>query len=249
MKKVVLILGVWLITVSNAMAQIGSLSSDLVFTPITPCRIVDTRSAGGVIPAGNSRVFKGWAANYTAQGGKSDNCGLPQTTDIAALAVNMLVIVPAAEGWIAAWPTGTSMPLVSNLNYKANDVLANSAILKINQTTADFNVYTVASTHLAVDVTGYYSKPISLGSLECVNTTPVTNTINQGPANGLYYNNVGANNCAAGYTAIALNCTTNNMIYAWAVGSSVSSVTCGGLSTASGYSVSASLKCCRVPGR
>ena len=33
---------------TGASAQIGSLSKDLVFTPLTPCRIMDTRNPGGI---------------------------------------------------------------------------------------------------------------------------------------------------------------------------------------------------------
>jgi hypothetical protein len=245
MKKLILMLVTLFVLATNAVAQIGSLSADLVFTPITPCRIVDTRGAGGVIPAATSRVFKGWAANYTAQGGKADNCGLPQTTDIAALAVNLLVIVPAAEGWIAAWPVGTTMPLVSNLNYKANDVLANSAILKINQTTADFNVYTVASTHLAVDVTGYYAKPVSLGSLQCSNTINQTSTFPPNAYSGLILGTA----CAAGYTLLSTRCS----YFSGELGVNVAKNELGlcayNNTTANTKTVFIENTCCRIPGR
>lgn len=174
MKNLILKMAVLLTMATPALAQFGfSTSTDLVFTPITPCRIVDTRNAGGVIPTNSSRVFKGWAANYSAQGGSATHCNLPQSTDVAALSVNLLVIVPSGEGWIAAWPVGTTMPLVSNLNYKAGDVLANSAILKINQTTADFNLYTTTATHFVADVTGYYSRP-KRANLSCTNPPEAT---------------------------------------------------------------------------
>lgn len=151
----------------NAFAQLGSASSDLVFTPITPCRIVDTRNAGGMISSKGTRVFNAWAASYAAQGGNPAGCGLPQTSDIAALTVNLVVIAPVAEGWIAAWPNNTPMPVVSNLNYKTGDVLANSAVLKVWPSNGSWNLYTTATTHFVADVTGYYAKPISVGSFEC----------------------------------------------------------------------------------
>ncbi len=251
MRKIVWMAASLLTLVTSAFGQIGSASSDLVFTPITPCRIVDTRGAGGVIPAATSRIFKGWAANYAAQGGKIDNCGLPQTTDIAALAVNLLVIVPAAEGWIAAWPVGTSMPLVSNLNYKAGDVLANSAILKINQTTADFNVYTVARTHLAMDVTGYYSKPVSAGSMECV--VPLLQTVSLGVGFNSY--NYATSACSAGYQAVSSFCFKGTAVSVYLTGSGIGSGNSGGAfcgwENLSGavQTVYQGTNCCRIPGR
>ena len=55
---------------------LGSVSIDQVFTPITPCRIVDTRNVGGVINAGTTRNFYFWSVNPsfdfgTNQGGAS----------------------------------------------------------------------------------------------------------------------------------------------------------------------------------
>lgn len=36
---------------------LGETTNDLVFVPITPCRIIDTRLAGGQIAAGTTRAF------------------------------------------------------------------------------------------------------------------------------------------------------------------------------------------------
>lgn len=208
MRKLLLAAAAMLTMTTSAFAQLGNVNADLVFTPITPCRIVDTRTAGGVIPSATSRVFKGAAANYNAQGGSATNCGLPTTASIAALAVNLLVIVPTGEGWIAAWPVGTTMPLVSNLNYKANDVLANSAILKINTTTADFNLYTTTTTHFVADVTGYYSRPVAAGSLECIDVPgpPVSVAANASDFE------LFAPACTAGYTSVGINYTAGGGI-------------------------------------
>jgi hypothetical protein len=153
----------------NAFAQLGSSSSDLVYTPLTPCRIVDTRNAGGAIPAGTARGFKAWGASFAAQGGSATDCGIPQSTNVAALALNMVVIGPAADGWIAAYPFGGTLPNSSTLNYLAGAVLANGATVKVSQASLayDWNLHTTSKTHFVADVTGYYSKPVSVGSLEC----------------------------------------------------------------------------------
>ncbi len=47
-----------------------SVTVDLVFTPVTPCRIIDTRLAGGPIAGGTTRNFAvAGAAGFAAQGG------------------------------------------------------------------------------------------------------------------------------------------------------------------------------------
>lgn len=246
MKNFMLKLALLLSMTSSAFAQIGvALSADLVFTPITPCRIVDTRGAGGVIPTATSRVFKGWAASYTAQGGSATNCGLPQSTDVAALSVNLLVISPTGEGWIAAWPVGTTMPLVSNLNYKAGDVLANSAVLKINQTTADFNLYTTTATHFVADVTGYYSRTKSVG-LSCVNPTETTLVVAPGAVGRLP---IPACSNLAGYNSIGGYCTTDGTDMASYGGNPSTSGECAMKNLgAVSATINAGRRCCGVPG-
>ena len=247
-----------LTTLSNpAFAQLGSLANDLVFTPITPCRIVDTRIAGGVIPSGTSRIFKGWNVNYSAQGGSATNCGLPQTTDIAALSVNLVVVSPDAAGYLAAWPVGVTQPLVSNLNFKAGDVLANLAILKINQTTADFNLFSTSSTHFVADVTGYYSKPVAT-AIDCVNVASAGVDLIAGASQSIF-----SPQCSAGYTVMSGACyrtsgTTGGFHNTYAFGATSSTnptnpsaFYCGMNNShpTDTSNVTASARCCRIPGR
>jgi hypothetical protein len=157
-----------------------SLSSDLVYTPVTPCRILDTRNAGadtGALAAGSIRGFLGWNGSYTVQGGANTDCGLPFTTDNAALVVNFTTVSPSTGGYITAFPANAPQPLAATLNFSAGEVKGNNAFLKLNQTSGqvDFNVYSTSTTHLVADVVGYYAKPVALGSLSSdLVYTPVT---------------------------------------------------------------------------
>jgi len=51
----------------------------LTYTPLNPCRILDTRAAGGGGPlaANVTRTFNGFAANFSTQGGTASNCAIP----------------------------------------------------------------------------------------------------------------------------------------------------------------------------
>ena len=53
--------------------KLGSVTTDQVFIPITPCRIIDTRNVGGPISAGTTRNFNfystGAADDWSGQGG------------------------------------------------------------------------------------------------------------------------------------------------------------------------------------
>ena len=157
-----------------------SLSSDLVYTPVTPCRILDTRNAGadaGILNAGSIRSFLGWNGSYTVQGGENTDCGLPFSTDNAAIVVNFTVVNPGAGGYITAFPANAPRPLAATVNFGAGEVKGNNAFLKLNQTTglADFSIYSTAATHLVADVVGYYARPAALGTLDKdLVYTPVT---------------------------------------------------------------------------
>ncbi len=178
MKKLLIMLAAALTFTTTAFAQIGSLSADLVFTPITPCRILDTRLIGGgagtPIAAGTtSSYFTGGVASFAGAGGSATNCGL-QTAglNIAAVAVNFVAVGPSAAGYITVFPAGGAQPTASTLNYTAGEVVANSAIVKVSQVSSTaMSIYSLATTHVVADVTGYYSKPISAGSLECTLVT------------------------------------------------------------------------------
>jgi Protein of unknown function (DUF1566) len=149
-----------------AFAELGSLNSDLVFTPVTPCRLVDTRSAtAGIMNAGQSRGFLGKGTNYAVQGGATSNCNLPNSTNTAALVVNFTVVSPETGGYITVYPgDAASAPLAATLNFNAGDVKGNNAVLKLNQTGSgvDFRIYTTSTTHIVADVVGYYAKPVAV---------------------------------------------------------------------------------------
>ena len=150
-------------TSTLASAQLGTLNTDLVYTPITPCRLIDTRSAvAGQMVAGSVRTFNGWTAtNFASQGGANTTCGLRADTNNAAIAVNFTIVSPSSGGYITAYPANAAQPLAATLNFNAGDVKGSNAILKLNQTGSGshFNIYSTSATHLVADVVGYYAKP------------------------------------------------------------------------------------------
>jgi hypothetical protein len=171
-------------TATVASAQLGTLSTDLVYTPVTPCRIIDTRNAGaasGILSAGSTRSFVGWSlTNYASQGGATtSNCNIPTNTDTAAMVVNFTVVTPSTGGYITVFPSDVARPLAASLNFNASDVKGNNAILKLNQTTGaatHLSIYTTSTTHLVADVVGYYARPVALGTFNYRDLvyTPVT---------------------------------------------------------------------------
>ena len=239
---------------TGAAAQIGSLSSDLVFTPVTPCRIMDTRNPGsisGILVAGTTRRFNGnsTTANYPIQGGLLGTCGLPFVTDVAAIVLNFTVVSPAAAGYITVFPDGVAQPLAATVNFTAGSVVGNNATLKISQadTNGSFNIFSTTNTHVVADVVGYYAKPVAT-ALQCETTAVTTAVIKSGPIDGLYFTFATPVACTSGYTEISLHCmVTDARASASANGFPASG--CSGNAPVNTLALTTSRTCCRIPGR
>ncbi len=132
-------------------------SSDFhLYTPVTPCRIVDTRLAGGAIPAWGIRSYNVRGA-VDSQGGNPVGCPSPKG-EPRAVYINVTV-VPQGNGHIVAYPAGSTAPNTSVVNYRRYDQnIANSATIKTCFNCAeDINIQAAfGSAHLVIDVLGYY---------------------------------------------------------------------------------------------
>jgi hypothetical protein len=146
--------------------SLGQNFQDLVYTPVTPCRIVDTRRAVDEALAGGAvRLFDVDASNLTAQGGSATGCGIPLAV-AQAVTMTIVAVQPAGPGYLTAFGL-TARPLSSVLNYAANDVIANTAIIPVVPGGGnDFALFSLATTHVVVDVLGYFAAS-SATRLEC----------------------------------------------------------------------------------
>jgi hypothetical protein len=193
-------------TVEKAPTKLlGQINNDLVFVPITPCRIIDTRLAGGQIAANTVRNFDITAvSDYAFQGGDASNCnGAGAAGSFAAAAINFTVVTPAAAGFITAFPFLGTQPLAATVNYTAGSIVGNYTVVKLDQGASanELSVYSFAQTHLVADLVGYFINP-ELGDLDCVETFSSNITVN---ANATGTGSSPA--CAAGYTIISGGCT------------------------------------------
>jgi hypothetical protein len=159
-------------------------NSELVFAPLVPCRVVDTRLAGGVFGPFEIRnfVFRGPTTNYAAQGGSPTGCGVPGLAgpgpfrNVArAVAVNVVAVGPQGPGDLRAWSPNRPEPNASILNYAQVPGLnvANGIILPLCDEEAadpcvgkDLSVKAdVSGTHVLIDVLGYFQVPETLGDV------------------------------------------------------------------------------------
>lgn len=182
---------------------LGDLDKDLVFVPVTPCRIFDTRVAGGQIAANTTRGFDVTSVgSYSFQGGDASNCGVGDKGSFAAAAINFTVVTPGAAGYITAFPFGATQPLAATVNYTAGDIRGNLSIVRLDQGPAasELSVYTFAQTHLVADIVGYFTQAET--ELDCVEK--VSGNLSVGPGG---FNSGSTPVCDAGYRITGGGCT------------------------------------------
>jgi hypothetical protein len=251
MKKLFIVLAAMLTFTSTAFAFIGSPDADLVYTPVTPCRIFDSRTSqggSGPVAAGGIKAFNVWGVgSYASQGGSPTNCGIVAGSDTAAIAVSMAVVSPAGQGYLTAFPgnvADAAKPLAATLNYNAGEVVvSNAATLKVAQSgSPDLKIFSSNATEIIVDVVGYYSKPVAT-ALECTTVSGASTVLPASSVNTF----ATAPACAAGYTRVSVLCGTNSN------NNRILGITQSGCFSAnagaSAGTVNADSVCCRIPGR
>ncbi len=227
---------------------LGSAASDLVYTPVTPCRILDTRLADGAIAGNSSRDFNavvGSAGNFSSQGGSTTDCGMVATGQ-AAVVINVTAVSPTTAGYATVYPFGTARPLAASVNYGLGAIVNNTVVTKLPSplTSKDFSIYTFAASHFVADIVGFYAPPQAT-ALQC--TRQLGNFVNV-PAN-TYGFGVSVT-CPAGYTATSLGieAAANVVMADSSINSSGGTVFTYNLGSTA-QSTRGWAQCCRVPGR
>lgn len=232
----------------DATEALGDAAADLVFVPVAPCRILDTRLVGGPIAANSARDFDiSSVISYAYQGGEDGDCGVGLVGSFAAAVINFTVVAPSAAGYLTAYPRGAARPLASSLNYAAGQVVGNEVIVKLEQGYAlnDITVYSFAQSHVVGDVVGYFAAPRAT-ALQCQEKTASAVTIPAGTI-GTATTPV----CDAGYTITGGGCSSSTfdgrvVTTRTLANSHFCAFRNEGAGSMDGIAYS---RCCRVPGR
>ncbi len=154
---------------SPVMAGAGGLVS------LAPTRILDTRSGNG----GTGPV----AARATLNLQVTGRGGVP-ATGVAAVVLNLTVTQPTTAGNLTAYPTGSTAPTVSNLNFVKSQTIPNLAVLKLGNGGKVSLVNNSSGTvHLVADVAGYYlaGTPSAPGAYAAASPSRILDTRTEGP--------------------------------------------------------------------
>jgi len=135
----------------------GWFSDDGGYTALSPRRVVDTRVGLGPTRAA---VGPGQTMDVRVAG----VAGVP-TSGVGAVVLNVTATEPSQPGYLAVFPSSTSRPTASNLNFETGQTVANLAIARVGAN-GKVSVYNNSgSTHVVIDVLGWFSEQSYSGIL------------------------------------------------------------------------------------
>jgi hypothetical protein len=128
-------------------------STEGLYVPFSAGRLFDSRSTSGPTALNDGNKIDADQAYDLQVGGRLD---IPET-GAKAVAFNLTGAQATDRGFLKAYPTGSSEPETSSLNYTAADqVVPNHAITSINPSTGQVTLKPSRQTHLVVDASGYF---------------------------------------------------------------------------------------------
>lgn len=147
----------------------------LTFVAIVPCRLVDTRGAGGgfdgiapfdgpSIPAGGVATFPVQSSTEAMDNTMPAPCGvIPSTAQ--AYSFN-LTVVPHAGGavsFVTLWPTGAARPFVATVT-DGQGLIADNAAIVAAGTSGAVSLYNSgpATIDVIIDMNGYFAPGVAL---------------------------------------------------------------------------------------
>jgi YVTN family beta-propeller protein len=127
------------------------------YTPVTPTRVLDTRTSqplgpGGVVAVPITQAPPG----------------------VTAVALNITGTQPTADTYLTAYPAAEAQPPTSSLNLLPGQTRANFVAVKVSNNAV--KIYNLSgSTHVVVDLLGYWA-PFSSGRMQAMSPTRVLDT-------------------------------------------------------------------------
>lgn len=179
------------------------------FVPLTPQRVLDTRNSG--TPAG---------------AGDKITVDLSGQTPASAVAVvlNVTGADPAANTYVTVYPSDQRRPLASNLSLVRGQTRANAATVALSPDRHVTLYNSMGSTHLVVDITGYYATDQGAGFTTEPTPERVLDTRFSGPVGPGGFVDVQLNlpssdqPTAAVFNVTAVNATHNTFVTAYTYG-------------------------------
>ena len=91
----------------------------------------------------------------------------------AAAVTGNITVVPSGPGFLTLFPSSATQPTVANSNFQTNEITNNVFTVGLGAGDGAFKIFSSATTHVIVDVTGYYAPPNTGGLFFHSLATPV----------------------------------------------------------------------------
>lgn len=129
------------------------------FVPVKPCRLFDTRNAGGALANGQTRNFNVKGA-LGSQGGAA-NCGVPEGATAASVSLTA-ISQGGTSGFVRGWAAGGSESTATLVNYSPALNASNSVEMPLcaGPCAKDITLKMFGSAHVVGEVLGYFVPPI-----------------------------------------------------------------------------------------
>jgi hypothetical protein len=129
------------------------------FHPVAPTRVLDSRGSTG---GWNGPLSSTASRPLTVAGGTAPGAP-PPTAD--AVVLNVTVTGGSAPSFLTVFPTGTPVPVASNLNFGAGQTIANLVTVRVGTGGQISFANAAGNVHVIADVVGWYDDGTGAGDL------------------------------------------------------------------------------------
>lgn len=125
------------------------------YTPITPCRLMDTRGGDNTVGTRNAPIGAGESHVATVHG-TNGNCTIP--TNATGIATNTTVLNGTSASFLTLYPANASRPLASNLNWTAGQPATPNQVTVGLSPDGRIRIYNDRGTvNVIIDIVGIYT--------------------------------------------------------------------------------------------
>src|SRR3984885_1541840 len=175
----------------------GGVTTDvLVFVPIPPCRLADTRPSQPYPALGTTPLAPLTPRTLPIAG----SCGVESTGFLfpgpEAFSLNVTVVPPGGNtgGYLLAYPNPISpIPLVASMTWNPGASYQSNAVITAASSDGSVNVVANSTTDVVIDINGYYAAPSDTKGDTALGTYALNSDTS------------GTDNTAFGYAALGLN--------------------------------------------
>lgn len=174
------------------------------YTPLKPARLLDTRKKIGVTTTTPLGAGRSVDLQVSTRG------GVP-TSGTSSVVLNVTVVSPSSEGYVTIYPTGSTRPTASSVNFNKGWTGANLVTVKLGSG-GKVRVFNYAgNAHVVADVVGYYHATTSTatksyGGYAAVNPSRILDTReSNAPLPAGYYLSTGADFGTDEQTGLPIN--------------------------------------------